>query len=47
MVHSLLLPHGGEVLWIDEDPEEVVKWIGLDKQLQSSGVEAQGTQSVG
>ena len=47
MVHSLLLPHGGEVLWVDEDPEEMVKRIGLDKQLQSSGVEAQGTQRVG
>ena len=47
MIHSLLLPHGREVLRTDEDPKQVVEGVGLDEHLQASRIETQRTQRVG
>ena len=47
MVHSFLLAHGRQVLWVYEHTEEVVEWVGLDEELEASGVETEGTECVG
>ena len=46
LIGSLLLSHGREVLWRDEDSKEMVEGLCLDKDLQSSSVETQGTENA-
>ena len=46
LIGPLLLSHGGEILGRDEDSKEMVEGLRLDKDLQSSSVETQGTENA-
>ena len=47
MIDSFLLAHGRKILGIDKHSKEMIERIGFDEFLEASGIETEGTQSVG